>query len=91
MDTDVKAVSRTSTGAADIGPARIRAVYFVSTAVGGKVEIRDGGAGGTLIVDLTTPAVIGTTHLLLPANGVRSFADPYVTLTNVTAVTIFMG
>lgn len=91
MDTDVSAVSRTTTGAAGVGPARVRAVYYVSTAVAGKVEIRDGGAGGTLLVDLTTPALLGATHILLPANGVRFFSDPYITLTNVTAVTIFVG
>lgn len=91
MDTDVSAVSRTTTGAAGVGPARIRAVYYVSTASAGKVEIRDGGAGGTLIVDITTPALAGATNILLPANGVRSLSDPYITLTNVTAATIFVG
>ena len=93
---DVKAKTVTSTGAAGIGTprARIKAVYFVPGGSAGSVSFKDGGSGATELINLATPASTagtGCMSVLIPGDGVRFEADPYITLTNVTSVTFFYG
>lgn len=93
---DVKAKTMTSTGATGIGQprARIKAVYFVPGASAGSVSFKDGGSGGTDLLNFATPANTtgtGCMYALVPGDGVRFEADPYLTLTNVTSVTFFYG
>lgn len=93
---DVRAKTMTSTGATGIGTprARIKAVYYVSGASAGSISFKDGGSGGTELLNLATPANTtgtGGMHVLIPQDGVLFEADPYLTLTNVTSVTFFYG
>ena len=92
---DVKAKTMTSTGATGIGQprARIKAVYFVCESSAGSVSFKDGGALGTELLKFDTPVSSATGYLyaLIPNDGVRFEADPYITLTNVTSVTFFYG
>lgn len=90
MDTDVSAVTRSTTGASGAGPTRVRGVYWVATAVAGSVQIANGN-GGTVLINITTPAAVSTGYILLPSDGVKYSVDPYITLTNATAATIFYG
>ena len=93
---DVKAKTMTSTGATGIGlpRARIKAIYYVPGATAGSVSFKDGGSGGSELINLATPANTtgtGSMYVLIPFDGVRFEADPYLTLTNVTSVTFFYG
>lgn len=93
---DVRAKTMTSTGATGIGQprARIKAVYFVPGASAGSVSFKDGGSTGTELLKLDTPSNTtgtGCMYGLIPGDGVRFEADPYLTLTNVTSVTFFYG
>lgn len=93
---DVKAKTVTSTGASGIGTprARIKAIYYVAGATAGSVSFKDGGSGATELINLATPANTagtGAMYVLVPGDGVRFEADPYITLTNVTSVTFFYG
>ena len=92
---DVKAKTVTSTGASGIGTprARIKAVYALLGASAGSVSFTDGSAGGTELLKFDTPvsAATGYLYALIPNDGVRFEADPYITLTNVTSVTFFYG
>jgi hypothetical protein len=93
---DVKAKTVTSTGASGIGTprARIKAVYFVCGGSAGSVSFKDGGSGATELINVATPANTtgtGCMYVLIPNDGVRFEADPYITLTNVTSVTFFYG
>ena len=93
---DVKAKTMSSSGATQIGTprARIKAVYYVPGANTGSVSFKDGGTGGTELINLATPANTsgtGAMYVLIPFDGVRFEADPYLTLTNVTSVTFFYG
>lgn len=92
MTTDVLAIQRTSTGALGVGPTRIRGVYYVGTATAGTITVREGGPSGETRLVLTTPASAAEAgYLRLPDNGIRCYQDPHVTLSNVTAVTVFYG
>jgi hypothetical protein len=93
---DVRAKTMTSTGATGIGTprARIKAVYYIAGASAGSISFKDGGSGGTELLNLATPANTtgtGGMHVLIPQDGVLFEADPYLTLTNVTSVTFFYG
>ncbi len=92
---DVKAKTMTSTGATGIGlpRARIKAVYALLGASAGSVSFKDGGSGGTELLKFDTPvsSATGNMYVLIPNDGVRFEADPYLTLTNVTSVTFFYG
>jgi hypothetical protein len=93
---DVKAKTMTSTGATGIGlpRARIKAIYYIPGGSAGSISFKDGGSGATELINLATPANTtgtGSMYLLIPNDGVRFEADPYLTLTNVTSVTFFYG
>lgn len=93
---DVKAKTMASTGASGIGTprARVKGVYMVLGATAGSVSFKDGGSGGTELILFTTPANTtgtGSMYIIIPNDGVRFEADPYLTLTNVTSVTFFYG
>lgn len=93
---DVKSKNMTATGASGIGTprARVKAIYLVNGTTAGSVSFKDGSSGGTELIKLDTPANTtgtGCTMILVPADGVRFEADPYLTLTNVTSVTFFYG
>lgn len=85
MLTDVSAAYLTSTGTAFSGRTRVRGVTVTGT---GTAVFRDGGASGDTKMTLNNT---GTTHILIPANGVRFNVDAHVTLSGVTAVTVFYG
>lgn len=94
MTTDVKAKTMTSTGAADVGGARtrVRGIYYVASASAGSISFKDGGASGTELINVATPAsATATGSVLIPSDGVLFQADPYLTITGVTSVTFFYG
>lgn len=92
MTTDIKAKNLTATGAASVGPARIKGIYAVCGAAAGSISVKNGGSGGTELLKMDTPAgATLTVQLLLPASGIWFSADPYVTLTNATSITFFYG
>lgn len=84
---DVKAKKIAATGALVVGPARIKAISYVPAA--GNITVRDGGAGGSVVLDFDTNTVNG--YIEIPCNGIRCEGDPHVTLTTVTSATIFYG
>jgi hypothetical protein len=93
---DVKAKTMTATGATAIGTprARIKSIYYVPGGSAGSISFKDGGSGATELINLATPASTsgtGAMYVLIPNDGVRFEADPYLTLTNVTSVTFFYG
>jgi hypothetical protein len=52
----VKTVKRTSTGTVFSGPARVLSIHAIAGGSAGSIVIKDGGASGTTLIDLDTPA-----------------------------------
>lgn len=92
---DVKAKTVTATGASGVGlpRARIKGVYALLGSLAGSVSFKDGSASGTELLKFDTPvsSATGNMYVIIPGDGVRFEADPYITLTNVTSVTFFYG
>jgi hypothetical protein len=85
MLTDVSSAYLTSTNTVYSGRTRVRAVVCTGT---GTVVFRDGGGSGTTKLTLNNT---GTTHILIPADGVLFSTDVHATITSLTAITVFYG
>lgn len=92
MQTDVKSVTLTSTNTAVNYRSRVKAVYYVAGASAGSVVVKDGGSGGTTVLDIATPAsATSVQYILMPGEGVLCLTNIYVTITNATSVMIVYG
>ncbi len=85
MLTDVFSAYRTTTGTMVPSRTRVRGFFITGT---GTAEFKDGGASGTSRITINS----SNSHSgVIPGNGVLFSSDVHVTLTGVTAVTIFYG
>jgi len=91
MQTDVLSATATGDGTMVAGPARVKGILLTTTTSAGSVVLKDGGASGTTLVTLNTPAVAEMFNALLPGEGIRFKTDVYVDVTNVSSVTVFYG
>ena len=95
MQTDVKSSQLTSSNTVFAGPARIKGVYINPGASTGSVVFKDGGANGTTVLTLNTPALgangSSTVYILLPGEGIWCASNVHATLSQVAAVTTFYG
>ena len=92
MACDVQATRLASSGVVSAGRGRVMKVYIVGAASAGSVVIKDGGASGTTLLTINTPAGATLTQdVSIPGDGILCATSIYATLTNVTAVTVFYG
>ena len=91
MQTDVLSATATADGTMVAGPARVKGILLTTTTSAGSVVLKDGGASGTTLVTLNTPAVAEMFNALLPGEGIRFRSSVYVDVTNVSSVTVFYG
>ena len=89
MQTDVKAVEKTTSGSAYGDRTRVRSV-LISYASGGTVALKDGGSSGTTLFSYTAPAAAGSVHVIIPGEGILFSTNVYATLSSAT-VTVFYG
>ena len=88
-DIQTKRVAAGGTGSLGVGPARIRQVQVLTSAVGaGRLTITDGNGGATVLdIDFATE---DSHSINIPDYGIRCASDVYITaLTNITAMTVF--
>ena len=94
MQTDVKAGYVDAAGAVFAGPARVKGVYVYAGSGAGVLELSDGGATGSVLIKLATPASSTANPLFIPVpgEGVNFKTSIYAkTMTNVAAITVFYG
>jgi len=97
--TNLKAVTVTATGTAlATQRVKVKGVYFVPTVAGvaPSIQLRDGGAGGTTLLDLLGSAALAATdpvptQLMFPENGILFQTDVHATLTSVASLTLIYG
>ena len=90
MESDVKSARANATGTLVAGPVRLKAMHVSAAATAGTITFRDGGASGTTLCVVDTPALAtATIDIEIPENGIRFSTDIHATLTNASAVTIF--
>jgi len=78
----------------DINRTRIKTVYAVNGASAGSVVIREGGAGGDIVLTVDTAAsgTAGYTIIPLPGEGILvKTGTLHGTVTNTTSMVLFYG
>jgi hypothetical protein len=88
MAYDIQAATVTTTSTAVNKRARVKGVSYVTGGTAGSVTVRDGGAGGTTVLLLNTPATTDVYDLMIPDNGILCATNVHVTVSNVTSVTV---
>ncbi len=71
------------------GQAYVVGIHYRTTAVAGVAfELKDGGAGGTVLLSIDTDAVVAVRELMLPQRGILFRTDVYADLTNCDSITV---
>jgi len=89
MNSDLQCKKLTASGTVFNGPGRVVSIVYY-TGLAGSLQLRDGGASGTILVDIDFPAST-TNSFFLGGNGVRFSTNIYLTVSNVTSATICWG
>ena len=88
--SDVKSTRVGASGAIFAGPGRVKAIYIVAGGTAGSVTIKDGGASGTSVCVINTPALATETIMVnLPGAGIKCDTSIYATVSQATSVTVF--
>lgn len=90
MDADIRATRLAASGSVTAGRGRVMGLHIVGSASAGSVVIKDGGASGTTVLTIDTPAsATGTEDISIPGRGILCTTNIYAVLTDVAAVTVF--
>ena len=91
MQYDVKNVHLNASGSLVSFPVRVKGMVLTSTGTGaGTMLLKDGGSGGTTLIEIDVPATAAFHSVIIPGEGVRFSTNVYATLTN-CYVSIFYG
>lgn len=85
---DVKSNVATANALVVGSPSRVRSLYYSANASAGSIVIKDGGASGTTVISIATPAN-GYGNIMLPGDGVLCSTNVYANLVNIASVTLF--
>jgi hypothetical protein len=94
QQTDVKSTHLNSSGSVFAGRARIKGIALCATAsTAGVLILRDGGSGGTNVVELDIPSNSNPNsfYMLIPGEGVLCATNIYASITGLASVTVFYG
>ena len=89
--TNVFAKHANGTGTIYDGATNLGGYQLKPGGTAGTIEIRDGGASGTLLLELDITVNTAVIATLLPGNGIRFTTSIHVTLPASAAITIFCG
>jgi hypothetical protein len=90
--TNVFAIHTETTGVMYAGATNLAGYQLLSGGTAGDIIFRDGGASGTIRLQLNIPATpTNPISTLVPGNGIRFNTNIHVTLPTAAKITIFCG
>ncbi len=92
--SDISSVSKTTTAQAVNGRSRLAGLYFTHSATPATLTLRSGGAGGTVLFTITSPAAIGSQDMIIPDNGILFPDGIHITFSSAeitSATLLFVG
>jgi len=89
--TNVFSAHNDATGTMYSGAANLAGYQAISGGTAGEIILRDGGAGGTVLLRFNISTQLQPISLLIPGNGIRFTTDIHVTLPTSAKITIFCG
>lgn len=91
IQTDVVNTHLNASGSIYDARTRVRGLVLTSTGAGaGSVKLRDGGSGGTILIEIDVPATAAFHSVTIPGDGVLFSTNVYATLAN-CYVSVFHG
>ena len=94
MQTDVKSAHLNASGSVFAGRARVKGFSIcASPSSAGTLLLKDGGSGGTTVLELDIPSNSNPNSFynLIPGEGILCSTDIYATLTGIASVTVYYG
>ena len=94
MQYDVKSTHLNASGTVAGYRARIKGFSICAVAsTAGTILFKDGGAGGTTVMELDIPSNTNPNSffVLIPGEGILCSSSIYATLTGIASVTVFYG
>jgi hypothetical protein len=94
MQYDVKSTHLNASGTVFAQPARVKGFSICANAgAAGTLILRDGGSGGTNLLEVDIPANSNPNsfYTLVPGEGVKFSTNIYATLTGIASVTVYYG
>ena len=91
MQTDVKAVHTEATATVVASRTRVKAYHCISGGTAGDVIFRNGGAGGTTLLQFNIATGTQPVNMLIPGEGILFTTDVHVTLPANSKITVFYG
>ena len=90
--TNVFSIHTETTGVMYAGATNLAGYQLLSGGTAGDIIFRDGGASGTIRLQLNIPATpTNPISTLVPGNGIRFNTNIHVTLPTAAKITIFCG
>lgn len=91
MQGDVKNVHANASGSLVGYRTRVKGIVITSTGAGaGSMLLKDGGSGGTTLIEVDTPSTAAFHTVYIPQEGVLFTTSVYAALTN-CYVSVFYG
>jgi len=91
MQTDVLAVHTEATGTVVSSRTRVKAYHCISGGTAGDVIVRDGGAGGTTLLQFNIGTGNQPITMTIPGQGILFRTNVHVTLPATAKITVFYG
>ena len=91
MQTDVRSVHTEATGTVVNYRTRVKAYHCLSGGTAGDVIFRDGGSGGTLLLQFNISTGTQPINMLIPGEGILFGTNVHVTLPATAKLTVFYG
>ncbi len=91
MQTDVKSIHSEATGTLVAYRTRVKAYHCISGGTAGDVILRDGGSGGTLLLQFNIGTGTQPITMLIPGEGILFLTNVHVTLPATAKITVFYG
>jgi len=91
MQTDVKSAHIETTGTVVNQRTRLKAYHCISGGTAGDVIFRDGGSGGTLLLQFNIGTGTQPITMSIPGEGILFNTNIHVTLPATAKVTVFYG
>jgi hypothetical protein len=85
--SDAQATTLTSSGPIFAGPGRVAQILYVGGLSAGSIKVRDGGASGTILLDMATTNS-GAKQCDFSRTPFYCKASVYVELSNITSCTV---
>ena len=86
----IKSSKHSSSEVAVSSRCRILGIHINPSGTAGTVQLKDGGSGGTVLLDISSPADANAHKYIRFPGSINFQTNCYVSLSNVTDVTLFL-